>query len=125
MLPPPNVTGSLHMGHAFQHTIMDVLTRYQMDKTLLLYYVAMKISDKKLWLVYLLRCANNSLYCGVTNDLDKRLRQHPEQIEAKYRSLWEDKNLFSSNSNATSKNAYCIMENIRQKTVVCVFTKVC
>jgi len=28
MLPPPNVTGSLHMGHAFQDTIMDVLTRY-------------------------------------------------------------------------------------------------
>ena len=24
VLPPPNVTGSLHMGHAFQHTIMDV-----------------------------------------------------------------------------------------------------
>lgn len=29
MIPPPNVTGSLHMGHAFQHTIMDALTRYQ------------------------------------------------------------------------------------------------
>lgn len=29
MIPPPNVTGSLHMGHAFQHTIMDILTRYQ------------------------------------------------------------------------------------------------
>jgi valyl-tRNA synthetase len=28
MLPPPNVTGSLHMGHAFQDTIMDVLTRF-------------------------------------------------------------------------------------------------
>nr|VFK38052.1 MAG: valyl-tRNA synthetase [Candidatus Kentron sp. TC] len=28
MIPPPNVTGSLHMGHAFQDTIMDVLTRY-------------------------------------------------------------------------------------------------
>ncbi len=28
MLPPPNVTGSLHMGHAFQNTIMDVLTRF-------------------------------------------------------------------------------------------------
>ncbi len=27
-LPPPNVTGTLHMGHAFQHTIMDTLTRY-------------------------------------------------------------------------------------------------
>jgi len=32
MLPPPNVTGSLHMGHAFQHTIMDVLTRYHRGK---------------------------------------------------------------------------------------------
>ncbi len=29
MIPPPNVTGSLHMGHAFQHTIMDALTRYK------------------------------------------------------------------------------------------------
>jgi len=32
VLPPPNVTGSLHMGHAFQHTIMDVLTRYHRSK---------------------------------------------------------------------------------------------
>ncbi|MFN2349941.1 MAG: class I tRNA ligase family protein, partial [Thioalkalivibrio sp.] len=29
MLPPPNVTGTLHMGHAFQHTLMDTLIRYQ------------------------------------------------------------------------------------------------
>ncbi len=28
MIPPPNVTGSLHMGHAFQDTIMDTLIRY-------------------------------------------------------------------------------------------------
>ncbi|MEN8720502.1 MAG: valine--tRNA ligase [Oceanococcaceae bacterium] len=28
MIPPPNVTGSLHMGHAFQDTIMDSLTRF-------------------------------------------------------------------------------------------------
>src|SRR5688500_11542645 len=27
VIPPPNVTGTLHMGHAFQHTLMDVLTR--------------------------------------------------------------------------------------------------
>ena len=27
-LPPPNVTGRLHMGHAFNHSIMDALTRY-------------------------------------------------------------------------------------------------
>ena len=37
MLPPPNVTGSLHMGHGFQHTLMDILVRYHrmlQDKTL-------------------------------------------------------------------------------------------
>lgn len=37
MLPPPNVTGSLHMGHGFQQTLMDILIRYhrmQGDNTL-------------------------------------------------------------------------------------------
>src|SRR5678815_482372 len=29
VIPPPNVTGSLHMGHALQHTIMDALTRWK------------------------------------------------------------------------------------------------
>ena len=29
LLPPPNVTGTLHMGHAFQQTVMDMLIRYQ------------------------------------------------------------------------------------------------
>ncbi|WP_120633402.1 valine--tRNA ligase [Ruegeria sp. EL01] len=28
MLPPPNVTGALHVGHAFNHTLMDILTRW-------------------------------------------------------------------------------------------------
>jgi valyl-tRNA synthetase len=37
MLPPPNVTGSLHMGHGFGTTLMDILVRYhrmQGDNTL-------------------------------------------------------------------------------------------
>jgi valyl-tRNA synthetase len=37
MIPPPNVTGTLHMGHAFQDTLMDLLIRYHRmlgDKTL-------------------------------------------------------------------------------------------
>lgn len=29
VIPPPNVTGSLHMGHALQHTLMDTLTRWK------------------------------------------------------------------------------------------------
>ncbi|MDO7559664.1 MAG: class I tRNA ligase family protein, partial [Paracoccaceae bacterium] len=29
MLPPPNVTGFLHVGHAFNHTLMDILIRWK------------------------------------------------------------------------------------------------
>lgn len=36
--------------------------------------------EDKNWLVYLLQCSNNAFYCGVTNDIDKRLRQHNGEI---------------------------------------------
>lgn len=32
------------------------------------------------WSVYILRCADNSLYCGITNNLSKRLRQHNGEL---------------------------------------------
>ena len=32
MIPPPNVTGSLHMGHGFQNTLMDTISRYKRQK---------------------------------------------------------------------------------------------
>ena len=36
------------------------------------------------WLCYLLRCADNTLYCGITNDLDKRIAAHNAGEGAKY-----------------------------------------
>jgi len=41
---------------------------------------------KKSWQVYLLRCCDDSLYCGISNDLEKRLKQHCGEIKggAKY-----------------------------------------
>ena len=36
------------------------------------------------WVVYLVRCSDNSLYCGVTNDLDSRLAAHNTGKGAKY-----------------------------------------
>ena len=38
-------------------------------------------SNSANWHVYLLRCADNSLYCGITNDIAKRLRQHNGEIK--------------------------------------------
>lgn len=39
---------------------------------------------KGLFYVYMLRCADGSLYTGQTNNLEERLRQHSEGIGAKY-----------------------------------------
>jgi len=36
------------------------------------------------WVCYLLRCADDTLYCGITNDLDKRLVVHNAGEGAKY-----------------------------------------
>lgn len=36
------------------------------------------------WCCYLLRCADDTLYCGITNDLDKRLAAHNAGTAAKY-----------------------------------------
>ena len=34
-----------------------------------------ELSQKK-WSVYLLRCANNSVYCGISNDVERRFKEH-------------------------------------------------
>lgn len=39
---------------------------------------------KTRWLVYLLRCSNGSLYCGITNDLLKRLKAHAAGRASRY-----------------------------------------
>jgi len=42
----------------------------------------------KIWIVYLLECGDKSLYCGITNNLNNRLKQHRGEIlgGAKYTS---------------------------------------
>jgi len=36
------------------------------------------------WYVYILKCKDNTLYCGITNDLDKRIKAHNNGSGAKY-----------------------------------------
>jgi putative endonuclease len=40
--------------------------------------------NRKSWVVYIVRCADNSLYCGITNDLINRLKDHNSGKGAKY-----------------------------------------
>ena len=68
----------------------------------------------KLWYVYLLRCADNTLYCGITTDLQKRLRQHNGELigGAKYTKVRQPCHLVYSeqaeNRSKASKREYAI-----------------
>ena len=46
----------------------------------------MDITPQKKWLIYILECRDGSLYCGITNNIEKRLKQHKGEIKggAKY-----------------------------------------
>ena len=44
----------------------------------------MKSKNKNTWICYLLQCADHTLYCGITNDLEKRLAAHNAGEGAKY-----------------------------------------
>ena len=37
-----------------------------------------------MWTIYLLRCEDDTLYCGITTDLERRVREHNRQEGAKY-----------------------------------------
>ena len=53
------------------------------------------------WLIYILECGDGSLYCGITNNLEKRLKQHKGEIKggAKYtRSHWPCKLVYKEKS---------------------------
>lgn len=38
----------------------------------------------KPWIVYLLQCSDDTLYCGITNNLERRIKQHNSGTGAKY-----------------------------------------
>jgi putative endonuclease len=41
-------------------------------------------NHEKNWVVYLVRCCDDSLYCGITNDLPNRIKAHNKGTGAKY-----------------------------------------
>ena len=66
----------------------------------------MHIHLQKKWLIYILECRDGSLYCGITNNIEKRLKQHKGEIigGAKYtRSHWPCKLVYEEKSASRSK----------------------
>ena len=61
----------------------------------------MGTSNQNIWLIYILECKDDSLYCGITNNLEKRLKQHKGEVKggAKYtRSHWPCKLVYKEKS---------------------------
>ena len=61
---------------------------------------------KKIWTVYLLECSDKTLYCGITNSLDNRLKQHRGDLPggAKYtRSRAPFKMVYQEERNSRSE----------------------
>jgi len=78
------------------------------------------------WFVYLLRCADNTLYCGITTNLKKRLRQHNGELVggAKYTKVRQPCELvYSENadnrSEASKREAGIKKLSKQSKEVLC------
>jgi putative endonuclease len=58
------------------------------------------------WYVYLLRCSDGSLYCGITTDLDRRVLEHKEGIGCRYTRSRRPVRLVWSLGTLTKSEAY-------------------
>ena len=66
----------------------------------------MDIKPQKNWLIYILECRDGSFYCGITNNIERRLKQHKGEIKggAKYtRSHWPCKFVYEEKSASRSE----------------------
>ncbi|RLC04356.1 MAG: GIY-YIG nuclease family protein [Deltaproteobacteria bacterium] len=66
------------------------------------------------WSVYLLKCSDNSLYCGVTKDLKNRLKKHNQGIASKYTRSRLPVEVAAVQQNLTKSEAYKIEYQIKK-----------
>jgi putative endonuclease len=83
------------------------------------------MSDPSSWYVYLLLCANDHLYCGVTNNINKRIKQHNGELKggAKYTRANKPcmlvyKEVVSTKSDALKREAEIKKLNRKDKLVL-------
>ena len=70
--------------------------------------------NKKNWIVYLVRCADESLYCGITNDIEKRLIAHNSGKGAKYTKSRMPVEMAGVSSKMTKSEALKLERHIKQ-----------
>lgn len=70
--------------------------------------------NKKEWVVYLVRCADESLYCGITNDVERRLVAHNSGKGAKYTKSRMPVEMAGVSSKMTKSEALKLERHIKQ-----------
>ena len=70
--------------------------------------------DKRLWVVYLIRCSDESLYCGTTNNLKNRLAAHNSGKDAKYTRSRRPVELVAASSEMTKSDALKLEYRVKQ-----------
>jgi putative endonuclease len=66
------------------------------------------------WVVYLVRCSDNTLYCGVTNDLDSRLVAHNAGKGAKYTKFRRPVELVCASHRMSKSEAFRLEYRIKR-----------
>jgi putative endonuclease len=70
--------------------------------------------DKKRWIVYLIRCDDESLYCGITNNLKNRLIAHNSGRGAKYTKSRRPVELVAASAEMTKSDALKVEYRVKQ-----------
>jgi putative endonuclease len=70
--------------------------------------------EKPEWKVYLVRCSDNSLYCGITKDLANRLKAHNEGKGAKYTRYRRPVTFMADSRRMTKSDALKLEYRIKQ-----------
>ena len=68
----------------------------------------------KNWAVYLLRCSDDSLYCGVSNDIEKRVIDHNSGLGAKYTRSRRPVVLVGASRSMTKVEAFQLESRIKK-----------
>jgi len=70
--------------------------------------------DKKQWIVYLIRCSDESLYCGITNNLKNRLIAHNSGRGSKYTRFRRPVELVAASPEMTKNDALKLEYRVKQ-----------
>ena len=70
--------------------------------------------NKKNWVAYLLRCSDNSLYCGISNNIEKRVIEHNSGMGAKYTNSRRPVELVVASCKMTKGDALKLEYEIKQ-----------